>query len=432
MRLLLIWIGLIVYASSLVAQDTIRVTHYNLLNYGINISGCTSSNNNIDHKDQWLSLIVNYVRPDIFTVNELGIGPSSDPAVNANRILNRVLNLHGRNHFSAAGFTNIRGSNIVNMLYFNHNKFTLHSQSVVTSLTRDINLYRLYYNNWPGLAAGDTTFLTALVAHFKAGSTEADLARRANEASEVMAYLDSRNIRGNVMFLADFNMKSAYEQAFQTLTQYHEAIYRFHDPVNVPGNWFNNHLVAKYHTQSTRTVFHNCFIAGGLDDRFDMILLSRSLLLGDQGLRYVSGSYKVTGQDGHRLNESLISPANNSAPGTLIDALYNMSDHLPVSLQLVTRKLPPTPDAISDQGVRILFNNPVSNILNMQLFGLSGLANISIYAVSGTMVYSTQPGFIYDGIQLQINLSNLVQGIYIIRVESESNKPVNKMMIKIN
>ncbi len=233
------------------------------------------------------------------------------------------------------------------------------------------------------------------------------------------------------MFLADFNMKSAYEQAFQTLTQYHEAIYRFHDPVNVPGDWFNNPQVARYHTQSTRTVFHDCFISGGLDDRFDMILFSRSLLMGDQGLRYVNDSYKVTGQDGIRLNESLIYPVNNSAPATVINALFNMSDHLPVGIQLVTHQLPYTNGTPSGEVVRILFNNPVKNTLNLQFFGITGLTDVSIYSVSGTLVFSAQPYQVHDGFNLQINLSNLKPGIYIIRVGSLEKLPINKMMIKI-
>ncbi|HSV88007.1 MAG TPA: T9SS type A sorting domain-containing protein [Bacteroidales bacterium] len=430
MKRLCVWLWLGILTINISAQDTIRVLHYNLLYYGINFSGCTSSNNNPDQKDQWLSTIINYTRPDIFSVNELGRGPSENPTVNVTRILNNVLNTQGRTQFSAAGYTNVRGSDIVNMLFYNHHKFTLHSQDVVTSITRDINLYRLYINNMPRLALGDTTFIIAIVAHFKAGSAGDDLTRRANEASAVMAYLDTRNIRGNVMFLADFNMKNAFEQAFLTLTQYHTAVYRFHDPVEVPGDWFENPAVVMYHSQSTRASNHDCFIAGGLDDRFDMILLSRSLLLGDQGLQYVSASYEVVGQDGMRLNQSLNSPVNNSAPAAVINALYNMSDHLPVALQLVTRQLPQTIGGHPEEYGRILFNNPVRDYLNIHFSGLTGVAEVSVYSVTGDRVHLTGPKYLYEGFTLQIDVSHLKPGIYIIRVISQDKLPISKMLIK--
>jgi len=415
----------------LTAQDTLRVFHYNLLYYGINVSGCNSTNNNIDLKDQHLTTIINFTRPDIFTVNELGRGPSTNPTANATRILNNVLNTQGRTHFSAAGFTNVRGSDIVNMLYYNHHKFTLHSQDVITSITRDINLYRLYISNMPRLAQGDTTFIIAIVAHFKAGSTSDDLTRRANEAAAVMAYIDNRNIRGNVMFLADFNMKNAYEQAFQTITQYHTAVYRFIDPIEVSGNWSDNADVAQYHSQSTRVIRNDCFIHGGLDDRFDMILLSRALLQGDQGLIYHQGSFRVIGQDGIRLNGELITPANNSAPAGVIHALYNMSDHLPVELQLTTR-----PVALSD-GLSKLplpdlqISNPVRNYLLLRSQSTAYDARLSVFSLQGRLLLSI------DGINLESGdnhfheVSLLSPGMYIIRIEMPSKAPISLKFVKL-
>lgn len=398
-------------------QDTLRIFHYNLLYYGINVSGCTSTNNNIDLKDQHLAVIINHIRPDIFTVNELGRGPAANPQANATRILNNVLNTQGRNHFSAAAFTNIRGSDIVNMLYYNHHKFTLHSQDVITSITRDINLYRLYINDRVRLAAGDTTFLIAIVAHFKAGSTSDDLSRRADEAAAVMSYIQTRNLRGNIMFLADFNMKNAFEQAFQTLTQFPTAMFRFHDPIEVPGDWFNNLNVALYHTQSTRSQSNGCFIGGGMDDRFDKILLSRSLMLGDQGLLYQRDSYIAVGQDGIRLNGDLNVPTNNSAPASVINALFNMSDHLPVGLNLITRPRALNVDAQQLPIPELAITNPIGDYLSINSQMHFAKAKLSIYSLQGNLLWAL------DDVSLQIGENRFTQiahfkpGLYILRVE---------------
>ena len=57
--------------NTLAAQDTLRVMQYNLLYYGVNTGFCNFTNNNPDVKDAYLRTIIEYVKPDIFTVNEI-------------------------------------------------------------------------------------------------------------------------------------------------------------------------------------------------------------------------------------------------------------------------------------------------------------------------------------------------------------------------
>jgi len=424
--------GFLVASCSLVlnAQDTIRVLHYNLLVYGTNTSFCNQTNNDVDLKDQYLNIIVNHTRPDIFTVNELGRGPTDNPSANVQRILSNVLNTGGRTAYRAATYTNLADQSFVNMLFYNQQRFRLHSEQIVAVIERDINLYRLYVNNPARLAMGDTTFLNLIVAHFKAGSTASDQQTRTAEANAVMTFIQNRNLTGNVMFLADFNMKSAFEAAFQTLTLHPDAAIRFNDPVAVPGNWFDNPAVARYHTQSTRTSSSGCFITGGMDDRFDMILLSNSLMLGTHGLQYVEGSYQVVGQDGMRLNQSLVSPENNSAPKAVIEALYLMSDHLPVGMQLVTRPANLSNNRPTNDPYRVHINNPVRDYLILRISGFSGLADVSVYSVTGNRMLTLPQRQLMEGIKLQVDVSHLVPGIYFIRIDSPEKLPMNIMMIR--
>ena len=80
------------YTNDYYAQDTVTVLHYNLLNYGLPVYGCDNNNNNPDDKDAYLRSITAYLRPDIFSVNEMRV--ESYDSTPVDRILDNVLNIH--------------------------------------------------------------------------------------------------------------------------------------------------------------------------------------------------------------------------------------------------------------------------------------------------------------------------------------------------
>ena len=100
-----------------IAQDNIKVMQYNLLNYGNITSYCTASNNLYSDKEPLLNTIVQYVQPDIFTVNELG----SVTFVHQ-RILDSVMNKNSVKQYNKSDYINTNGSNLVNLLYYNKAK----------------------------------------------------------------------------------------------------------------------------------------------------------------------------------------------------------------------------------------------------------------------------------------------------------------------
>ena len=55
---------------------------------------------------------------------------------------------------------------------------------------------------------------------------------------------------------------------------------------------------------------------------------------GSNKVAYIPGSYKTIGQDGNHFNKSVNYSSNSSAPDSVVDALYYVSDHLPVSMSL--------------------------------------------------------------------------------------------------
>jgi len=412
--------------------ETYTIMHYNLLYYGVNTDFCTPTNNNVDLKDQNLAVIIDYVQPHIFTVNELGRGPAGpqDPA-NLFRLLDNVLNASGEPRFSAAPFTNTTNSSIVNGLFYDNTKFVFYNGEVISNVERDINLYTLYVKDDEMLLAGDTIFLHAIVAHLKAGSSVRDQNTRTAEIQTVMSYINQNNLRGNLMFLADFNMQSSLEFAYQHLTFHVNQEIRFFDPINQPGTWHDNHNFAHYHTQSTRAI-SGCFVGGSLDDRFDQILVTNYLISGARGLKYVEGSYYALGQDGQRFNQTLISPPNNSAPQNVINALFNTSDHLPVILELKRVELPTAIAHDGDRQPKVFFNNPARNFLNLEVHNKNGLAKISIYSFSGQLIKSFPISIDQSPIAITLNIGDLASGIYFLLVETIDSPPTTNKLLIVN
>lgn len=427
MRIVPIWAWLLLFSivrAHASDQDTIRIMTYNLLYYGINTSFCNANNNNADLKDGHLQTIVSFTQPDILGVNEMGRG-----AHLAARILDQAMNSTDLDKYSHASYTNTRNSSITNMLFFRHDKFALYHEAVISNEVRDINLYTLYHLN-ESLEQGDTIFLSLILAHLKAGSSNADQQTRLLEVKNVMNYISTYPIPGNIIFMGDFNMKSSFEAAYGLMTFHPDESIRFYDPVYLPGIWIDNPDMAAYHTQSIRTGSVACFVAGGLDDRFDQILINSTLLKGREGLRYAEGSYTTVGQDGERLNGSLIDPPNYSAPDSVIQALYNMSDHLPVYLDLLQ-----TATSTDVELIRQVFSvsmvNPVRDQLMLNVNALPGVLSIGLFTMSGHHLHTMIDYQTIDRQQFRLAIPDIPPGVYMLRVKLDGVLIGFQKMIKI-
>lgn len=311
------------------SQDTLKVMHYNLLNFGVFTDYCTLNNNDPADKTEWLKVIVDYYLPDVMAVNE--IAPST---YYQDLVLNDVMNASGRDYFERAQGTNVAGSQIVNMLYYNSNKFGLAMQDIVEHYLRDMNVYKLFYKS-VGLGNGaDTTFLYVFSAHLKAGTSGDDKVTRGQMAGLIMDYIETNQITDACLVSGDFNLQNNLEQAWLNFTTGNQEIYNLSDPANMEGIWHNNPDFASVHSQSTNIYSNGCISAGGMDDRFDFILINNALKNEDADIKYINGSYATLGQDGQRLNGSVVDPPNISAPQHVINAMFHLSDHLPLMLEL--------------------------------------------------------------------------------------------------
>jgi hypothetical protein len=424
---LLLSIIFLLFSFYLPAQDTLTVMHYNLLFYGCNESGCNSSNNNMNDKDNYLKKIIPYVKPDIFTVNEINCNEAI-----VQRILDNVLNINWITYYKRANLNCYSPHQLANMLYYNSKKLTLKSQSVVETNVRDINIYKLYYNSSDLPYTNDTAFVICIVAHLKAGSDSDDLAERADETNRLMNHLNNIGVADNYVFMSDFNIRSSFEESFQNIINYANAAIRFYDPIDKPGDWHNNTSFTDYHTQSTHTNGGNCPVGGGMDDRFDFIMISNNIKNGLDNVEYINGSYWAVGEDGQHFNKAINSlPTNTSVPADILDALYNMSDHLPVIMDVKVDKTLSIKETGKNYFADVRYNNPVKDKLNLSFKTINNCQNIKIEIISiiGQKIFKNDFEVSHGSINFSIPLEHIKKGIYLLKIyDSKGNSFVGKFI----
>ena len=432
-------LGFSLFALLTQAQNTheiVTMMQYNLLNYRNSTSQCNGTTNSSSAKDGYMKTIVQYTTPDIICANEIGSN-----FVNPDRLLTNALNTDGVTHYEQAAYSNNSFSSLVNMLFYNSNKFGLHSQDEISQdlngddLVRVIDLYTLYYKDTLLAANSDTTFITFIVAHLKAGNSSSDASDRAKATAALMDHLENNYMPGNHVFCGDFNVYTNTEGAIQNVVNPTNTNYRFNDPINAMGSWNNNSNYANVHTQSTRSSNTNggCFSGGGMDDRFDMILISDAIDNNTGGVEYINNSYRALGQDGMRFNQTISSPQNNSLPSNMINALFNMSDHLPVVMDMRIRKLSLGVNDINKNATIVQIQNPVKDQLRIRIKNSPAKKlQLEILQLSGQAVWNTELQGIGKHFESLEDVATLPGGMYILHLTDGKRFHSYQKLLKIN
>ena len=398
------------------AQDIITVMQYNLLYYGNYNSGyadCFETNNNTQLKDECIRTLVDYVKPDIFTVCEFGATQQLQ-----NDFLRHNLNINGASYWQSDNIINYAGSNIINHIFFDSRKMGLKRHVALRTNPRDTDIYELYLKT-PGLAAGDTIKLVCIVAHPKAGmGYESD--RRAL-MQKAMDYVNQNYPTDNVLIMGDFNMYGASESGYRLLTQtYSNPSICFMDPLSFVGGvgeWNNNALFAPFHTQSTRSYSDECFSSGGLDDRFDFILMADEIAFSYNHMRYVQGSYHAVGNDGQHFNNSVNQGYNSAVPAEVAEALFNGSDHLPVTMKIAVDVHLGVEDHKAQSLYATVAPNPASDRAAVSFFNPSkGQVEFELYSLQGQLMQHEAAFFGEGSQQYELALHDITKGFYLLRI----------------
>ena len=406
-------IPLILLGLSLSGQpDTLKVMQYNLLNYGNNTSYCTTSNNNINDKNGYIRTILTAYYPDILTVCEMGRSTSLPTD-----FLNNNLNINGVNYWMTSAGSNTANSSLTNCIFYNSSKLTFAGHHIAQTYTRDVDVYDFKFKN----DQSGRIVLTCVIAHLKAGTGSDNETKRKTMAENIMRYINLNYRESNVLIMGDFNLYTSAEPAYQTLTNQttYPSCY-FIDPLYPygVGGWNNNSTYADYHTQSThKSNDSNCHSSGGMDDRFDFILMSENIYGGRDGVRYVGGSYNALGNDGRRFNNSINSPVNYAVSQAVANALFHNSDHIPVTMELIYSDHLDVNELADNKLSYDIFPNPASSAINLRFYQDNlGKANILLFNTLGQIVFSENI-IVNDCLSEHvINVENLPKGFYFLKI----------------
>jgi len=394
---------------------------YNLLNYGNTTGYCSESNNNTRDKDEGIRTILEYASPDIIVVNEF-----SKIQQLQTDFLNKNLNIKGVRYWKSDNIINHAQSSIINHIFYNSDKIILKKHNYIAAKYRDVDVYELYFKTTT-LSMGDTTKLIYVSAHLKAGSSDTDVSDRNVTAQKIMNYLADNHTNDNVIISGDLNLYGSNEPAYQKFTQsaaYGGAL--FIDPISdeiSDGSWSNGNM-APYHTQSTHSESNGCAAAGGLDDRFDLILISDEIRYGNKGLRYVTDSYETVGNDGYHYNRSVNSGYNYAVSSEVADALYTVSDHLPITIEMTLSNPLGIVDAPQNTSFCLFATpNPANDHVTFHFNSTQPqIITFDVMTTTGTLVTTSQTYCDQGYCTYRINLSSLTDGFYIVKITGENGQ----------
>ena len=402
------------------SQDTLTIMQYNLLyygNYNSAFAQCYETTNNTQHKDECIRTILGYVKPDILTVCEFGATQTLQ-----DDFMRHNLNIYGVNYWQSDKIINYANEAIINHIFYDSRKLGLSKHVALRTHPRDTDIYELYLKTH-SLAYGDTVKLVCIVAHPKAGEDGAG--SRYAQMQTVMNYVSQHYDTENVLIMGDFNLYGASESAYQVLTRTHSNTNAlFIDPLanlGGVGEWNNSYQFARFHTQSTRNEEVPCFSPGGLDDRFDFILMADEIKFSYKHLRYVPNSYKAIGNDGYHFNQSINQSYNYAVTSELAQALYDCSDHLPVTMKLYT-DVPGL--GIDDSETPTLeasvAPNPASGVAKVNFFNPSaGEVQFELYSLQGQLVQRQSEHFVNGEQQVEMDLQDTPEGFYLLRIRHQ-------------
>jgi len=320
--------------------SNVRIMTYNVLNY-----------QDEDEREDDYILILDFVQPDLIIAQEI-VGQSG-----YSNFKSDVLDIIDSDHWSGAPFTNQSAQQDI-ALYYRDDIFSFISTNVVYSAqssgTRDVI-------EWVMLHSSSGIEFNIYGVHLKASSGTSNANERLQETTILRNYLNDHSSESYFIVGGDFNIysnNSSSEPAFDMLTaSSDDNDGRLFDPIDRIGHWHNNSSYADVHTQSPRTSNFGGGATGGMDDRFDWLFVSQSLLDASSSMHYVDDTYWAFGNDGNHFNDAINDGNNNSVSDEIADALHDGSDHLPVYMDVWFDDL-----TYSDQGVMIteIMANPSS------------------------------------------------------------------------
>lgn len=398
-------IAFLFISISIFSQETINAMFYNVFKFPTSLP---------QNRQFILRDILDEYQPDLFMICELVSENGADLILNTS--LQNQVDTFARANFVAD--TSNTSDPLQTMVFYNTRKLTLISQKTLPTVYRDINRYSFQLN----VTSQNPIYLEVFVAHLKSSTGTANQQTRLQMVQEVTNELKLlTNPDTFVLFAGDFNFYRATEPGYQEILNPNNAIVLV-DPANAPGSWQNNAALSHLHTQSTRVSNSgfgggtNSGASGGLDDRFDFIMMSENFKTSPR-FSYVTNSYKAYGNNGDCLDKDVKDPSCTGIfSQTLRNNLYDMSDHLPVVMQFnlnesLRSKSFETKPTIWFQSSNVTSSSIVLGVNQSQL--KSSNDRLKIYNVTGHLVGEVP---INNQTSISIDTNHLSNGMYFIKL----------------
>lgn len=387
------------------SQETINTMFYNIFRF---------PSSNPANRELILRDILDEYQPDLFMVCEL------ETEIGADLILNT--SLQNLPSFQRADYFTNTSSNtdfLQNMVFFNSKKLELIGQQIHQTNYRDINQYTFRLNTQE--ANSNPIYLEVFVAHLKSSTGTANQQLRLAMVEVFTEALEDLDPNSYVLFAGDFNFYTSSEPGYQKILSLENAI-QMVDPINTLGSWNNNANFKHIHTQSTRVsnsgfgTGANAGASGGMDDRFDFIMMSDNFNTSSD-FYYVEDTYKAYGNNGNCFDQSINSEdCSGEYSFELRDDLYWMSDHTPVVMQFETTQTFLS-KPVYVQKPMMWFNSPNYGSSYVEL-GINSQQlnseNIYIYNLLGQKVRSVVIG---EQDNILLDISGLSNGMYLIKTD---------------
>ena len=361
---------------------------YNVLNYEDENS----------REDDYLE-ILEFVEPDILVTQEI-IGQTGFEHFKLD-----VLDVFEPGEWSSATFTNQSAQQDI-ALFYKHDDFSFLSTSIINTAyspgLRDVVEFVMNHES-SGIE------FNIYGVHLKASSGDDNAAQRLEEATVLRNYLNTLDEGSRFLVVGDFNIYSNDtddEPAFDMLTGSSENNNgRLFDPIDRIGHWHNNSSYSDVHTQSPRTQSFGGGATGGMDDRFDWLFASESILDQESDMHYAEETYWAVGNDGNHFNEAINDGDNSSVSDAVADALHDASDHLPVYMDIwlndlvyndegiVITEIMPNPSSVGDDyGEWFEIHNATDETIDIQGWTIKDLDNDEHVITSDAMSVLVNPG----------------------------------------
>ena len=416
---------LVLFTSLNFGQTRIKAMMYNILNY--------SDSEVSQNKTPFLSTILNEVSPDLLMVCEVV------DEIGSNYLFENAIIPHNEDFKKAPFEENQSGSySLQQMVYYNSNKLIFEESRVITADTRDINQYTFKINTEN--AEINPIRMEVFVTHLKASTGSSNRQRRLNSIQSFVSYTNTIANDSYVLFAGDFNFYTSNEEGYQYLIDNRNPIIMI-DPINRPAPTFpddgvdyfnydnydstyfwNNSSFSDIHSQSTRTsnsgLIDDSGSTGGLDDRFDFIMMSENLNTSSD-LFYVNDSYQVVGNNGNCYNSQI---SNSNCSGTysqtLRNALIEFSDHLPIVMEIETPENTLSTYTLSK--INFISSNITQDYLKIFLTDKLDKNTIKIYTINGQLIRIKTPINSSEN-SLTIDVRHLSKGIYYLSHQKLNN-----------